>query len=55
MKMDIESYIESMKAGLHNPEEIRAEVEEMKKAKVGTIKPNYWEKLSENEFEIYEL
>ena len=55
MLMDIESFIESMKAGLHDSEEIRAEVEEMKRAKVGTIKPNYWEKLKADLFEIYEL
>lgn len=55
MTMDLRSYEESMIGGLNNPEEVKAEIEEMKTAKVGTIKPNCWKKISEDEFEIYEM
>lgn len=55
MMMDLESYKESLIGGLCDIDEIEAEIAEMKAAKIGTIKPNCWEKISENEFEICEL
>ena len=55
MKMDLRSYEESMLGGLNDPDEVKQTIEEMRTAKVGTIKPNCWEKISDDEFEIYEM
>lgn len=51
--MDLESYEESLLGGLNDPEEVAKEIKEMKTAKVGTLKPNYWKKISEDKFEIF--
>lgn len=53
--MDIESYKESLIGGLHDEEEANAEIEEMRNAKVGTLKPNCWEKIGDDKFSIYAL
>lgn len=55
MRIDIESYRESLTGGLLDEQEIAKEIEEVKAAKVGTIKPNCWEKVSDTEIELYEL
>lgn len=53
--MDLRSYEENLLGGLNNHEEVVKEIEEMKTAKVGTLKPNCWKKVSENEFEIFAM
>lgn len=53
--MDSKSYFESLIGGLMDEEEAKKEVEEMRAAKVGTIKPNCWKKIGEDEFIIYSL
>lgn len=53
--MDIESRRESLIGGLWDEEEVNAEIEEMRNAKVGTIKPECWEKLDDDKFLIYSL
>lgn len=50
--MTLMDYEESLKSGLVDEEEIAEIIEEMKKAKVGAIKANCWEKIGEDEFII---
>lgn len=53
--MDLASYKESLIGGLNDLEEVEKEILEMQNAKVGTIKPNCWEKVSEDSFLVYGL
>lgn len=53
MIMDLESYRESCIGALMDVEEVDKIIDEMKSAKVGTIKPNWWEKISDTEFIIF--
>lgn len=53
--MTIQEYYDSLIGGLWDEDEAQAEVEEMRSAKVGTIKPNCWEKIGEDEYLIYSL
>ena len=55
MIMDIKSYKESLIGGLNDTTEVEETIKEMELAKVGTIKPNCWEKISNKEFKIYSL
>ena len=53
--MDLKSYEESLIGGLNDPDEVKAEIEEIRKAKIGTLKPNCWKKISEDEIEVFEM
>lgn len=53
--MDLQSYKESLIGGGFDLQEVNAMLEEMEAAKVGTIKANCWEKISESEYIIYSL
>lgn len=53
--MTSQDWYDSLIGGLWDEDEAREEVEEMRKAKVGTIKPNYWEKIAEDEYIIFEM
>lgn len=53
--MTSQDWYDSLIGGLRDEDEAREEVEEMRRAKVGTIKPNCWEKIAEDEYIIYEM
>lgn len=55
MIMNLRSYEESLIGGLMDADEVNEIIAEMKNAKVGTIKPDCWEKISDTEFKIYVL
>lgn len=55
MKMDLESYKESLKGGLFNEEEVEEIIEEMRTARPGTIKPQWWWKRADDEYEIFDM
>lgn len=52
-RITIKDYYENLIGCLWDEEEAKAEIEEMKAAKVGTIKPDCWEKIGEDEFIIF--
>ena len=49
----LDDYRDSLPEGLNDEEEVDKEIETMEAAKVGTVKANCWEKLSEDLFLIY--
>ena len=53
MIMDSATYLDWLLGGLNDEEESRAEVEEMRAAKVGTVKADCWKKIEEDKYIIY--
>lgn len=55
IRMNLKDYEDSLRGGLNDEEDIKVTIEEMKEAKVGTIKANCWEKVAADEYVIFSM